>query len=205
MDEMYTYIIPLNEEIYNSVTNRHHVFEFSKNNFFKHQLQRYFPHYDVNKTIFAFQTPKMHADKCSYNFDKIWIIEKFLPVHFVQNYKSFQDLPLFKIEKRTSTITCLDKLSEQKKLEKMFIYKQQLHNRTSLFVYFLQNNYSTEGYEEKMKSIGCKNVMSKRNNCCFENLIFINGYMWAFLNHDNCTNPNLAMLENLIKSWFNNK
>ena len=200
---MYCFIIPLNEEIYNSVTNQQQVVKFHKSNKIKHQLQNYFPNYNVEKTIFAFQTPKLNASKCSFNFcQNVSSIEEFLPVDFVTNYSSFIDLPLFKIDNTTSVITRLDRMTEQDKLLQMFIYKQQLENPKSPILYLMQYKTMT-GYKEKINSIKYKYWKSKRNNCCFENLIFINGYIWAFLNHDDCTSPNSVMLENLIHCWFN--
>lgn len=201
MNEMYCFIIPLNEEIYNSVTNQQQIVKFHKNNKIKQQLQNYFPNYNVEKTIFAFQTPKLTPSKCSFDFSKnVTSIEEFLPVDFVTNYSSFVDLPLFKIENTTSVITRLDRMTERDKLLQTFIYKQQLENPKSPILYLMQ--YKTMmGYKEK--SIKYKYWRSKRNNCCFENLILINGYIWAFLNHDDCTSPSSVMLENLIHCWFN--
>ena len=203
MNEIYCFIIPLNTESYISATNQQHIVEFHKNNKIKNQLQNLFQDYNVEKTIFAFQTPKLTASKCSYDFSTN-IVEKFLPVDFVTNFSSFEDLPLFKIDKKTSIIKRLDRMTISDKLLQMFIYKQQLENPISPILYFLQFN-TMAGYEEKIKKKTYRYWKSKRNNCCFENLIFINGYKWAFLNHDNCTNPNNTMLESLIHRWFNKK
>ena len=201
MNEIYCFIIPLNEDMYNSAIDPRLLLKFRKNNKIKDQLEKYFPHYDVEKTIFAFQTPKLDLSKCSYHFRRrVNSYEEWLPVDFVNNYSAFVDLPLYKINKGTSDITRLDDMTEEDKLIQMFIYKQQLENPQSLILYLLQNR-TIKGYKKSKR----KYTKSKRNNCCFENLVFIDGHKWAFLNHDECAQPNISLLEELINCWFNNK
>ena len=206
---IYSYIIPLPTGVYIEPINRQHVFEMPHHNKIAFQLQHNFPSYDVEKTTFAFQTPKLEADKCSFNLNKKttkFPVDEFLPAHFVTNFSSFTGLPLFRIEKKTSKITKVQIANEQKKLMTMFIYKQQLQDPTAPILYLLDNKrLEMKSYRAAMKESNGQVSQSKRNNCCFEHLIFINGRQWAFLNHDNCTSPDMIMVEQLVKKWFFNK
>ena len=176
MDNIYSYIIPFDKEMYEPVVNQLQLIKFNKENNIEKQLRKLFPNYDVEKTMFAFKTPKLDTSKCSYDL-KAKSIEEFLPIDFVTNYSSFIDLPLYKIDKSTSTIKCLNHMSEQDKLLEIFMYKQQLENQVAPILYLLQHKSLEHHDVEKIKSM--ERRKSKRDNCCFENLICISGYIWG--------------------------
>lgn len=181
-----------------TVDKQRQVVEVSKNNKMKRQLQFYFPQHNVDTTMFAFQSPRLPPHGCRYNFDGSGHdIESVLPPEFTLDCTRFAGMQLYELDGASSTLTCRHDLStDQDRLVQMFIYKQQLANPQALILHLMQyktlENYNPRRYAWK----------SKRDNCCFENLVLLEGSKWGFFNHDNCTYPNTAMLTALIHRWY---